>query len=168
MKKISCFAACKAALLLLVSFSIFPAEADELYKWVDDRGKVTYQGSPPPENAARVERSNITTGNRAAFERAEAVKPATKNVEPVIFYSKMDCSSCKTARLYFEENDIPFEEINLSENKAEEEKLEKKLGYSGTPTFAIGDKYVSGFEKGMLKKILTNEGYEFPPEEKKE
>ena len=153
-----------ATLLLLASFSIFPAVAGELYKWVDDNGNVTYQSSPPPADAAKVETSKISTGN--APDKESSVQPAAKKVETLTFYSKSECSSCEAARNFFEKNGIPFEEVNLSENKTKAEKLKKELGFSSVPTFAVGGKYVSGFEANMLKEILTNEGYVFPkPEE---
>ncbi len=161
MKKTNRFAIYNASLLMLISFSIFPATADELYKWIDKSGKVTYQSSPPPEDAAKVEKSKISTGNNDAATE----KSAEKELGPIIFYSRPECSSCKTARDYFEKNGLPFEEIDLSANEAELEKLEKKMGYSNVPSFEIGSRYVSGFEKDMLKNILVKEGYNFPPEE---
>ena len=168
MNKICHFSVCKVALLLLVSFSIYPAVAGELYKWVDERGNVTYQSSPPPENAAKVEKSKITTGIDDAVVKTETVEAVDKNVKPVTFYSKQECPSCEDVREYFELNGIPYEEIDLTDNKAEEEELVKKLGYSSVPTFGIGEKYISGFEKNLLKKILVSEGYTFPKEEKNE
>ena len=44
-----------------------------LYKWVDERGRVTYQNTPPPEDAASVERPAISaTVNEAPGEEVEA------------------------------------------------------------------------------------------------
>jgi glutaredoxin-like protein NrdH len=163
-KKINSFAACNATLLLLVSFSIFPALAGDLYRWVDNQGNVTYQSSPPPGDAAKVEKSSIRTGNDDAPNVEEAVQPEEKNLEPVTLYSKPECSSCDAAREFFEENEIPFNEIDLSESSTEADELEKKLGYSSAPVIGIGEKYVGGFEPGMLKNLLTNEGYDLPAE----
>ncbi|GBE08531.1 glutaredoxin [bacterium BMS3Bbin11] len=164
MKKINRFTTCYTALLLLFSFAIFPAVADELYKWVDNKGNVTYQSSPPPGTAKKVERPNISTGNSAASDQVEAAQHEEKDLKPVKFYYKPECSSCEEARAYFDENTVPFVEIDLSENEAEAEKLEKKLGVISVPIFGIGDKYVSGFEKNMLNKLLVNEGYDLPAE----
>ncbi|HEC26539.1 MAG TPA: glutaredoxin family protein [Gammaproteobacteria bacterium] len=165
MKKINRFTACKAALLLLFSFAIFPAVADELYKWVDSKGNVTYQSSPPPGTAIKVERPNISTGNSAASDQVEVAQHEEKDLKPIKFYSKPKCPTCEEARAYFDENVVPFVEIDLSENEAEAEELEKKLGVISVPIFRIGDKYVSGFEMNMLNKLLTNEGYDLPAEQ---
>ncbi|MFW2439090.1 MAG: glutaredoxin family protein [Arenicellales bacterium] len=168
MNNLNHLSVCKIALLLLVSFSFYPAAAGELYKWVDEKGNVTYQSSPPPENAAKVEKSKISTGVDDAVDKTETVKTADKDVKPVVFYSKQECPSCGDVREYFALNGIPYEEIDLTDNKTEEEELEKKLGYSSVPTFGVGGKYISGFEKSLLKKILISEGYTFPKEEKNE
>jgi len=163
-KKINRFTTCYTTLLLLLSFATFPAAADELYKWVDSKGNVTYQSSPPPDTAKKVERPKISTDNSAASDQVEAAQPDEKELKPIQFYSKLECSSCEEARAYFDENSIPFDEIDLSENKAEAEELENKLGVISVPIFGIGDRYVSGFERNMLNKLLVNEGYDLPAE----
>jgi len=163
-KKINRFTTCYTALLLLLSIVTFPAVADELYKWVDNKGKVTYQSTPPPDTAKKVERSEIRTRNYAASDQVETAEPEEKDLKPIKFYYKPECSSCEEALAYFDENSIPFDEIDLSENKDEEEELEKKLGVISVPIFGIGDKYISGFEKNMLNELLVNEGYDLPAE----
>ncbi|MCK5359148.1 MAG: DUF4124 domain-containing protein, partial [Gammaproteobacteria bacterium] len=45
--------------LLFISLFSLNANAEQLYKWVDEKGKVTYQSDPPPESAVDVEESNI-------------------------------------------------------------------------------------------------------------
>lgn len=63
-----------AIILFLCSAFVLPAAADQMYKWVDERGRVTYQSSPPPDDAAEVERPAIsTTANDAADEPTKEV-----------------------------------------------------------------------------------------------
>jgi hypothetical protein len=39
------------ALLIFVSTSLMAVDEPQLYKWVDEKGKVTYQSGPPPVGA---------------------------------------------------------------------------------------------------------------------
>ncbi len=47
------------ALLLMMGIHAPLTHAVKLYKWVDERGNVTYQDRPPPANASEVEEKDI-------------------------------------------------------------------------------------------------------------
>ncbi len=163
MNKIIQVAGCGVVFLAMSGLLVLPAAADQLYKWVDSQGNVTYQSSPPPDSAAKIEKSKIKTGNNAVKD--ETADAGKKEVKTIILYSKPDCETCKEASDYFAANAIPFEEIDLSENTDAAAELKEKLGFENLPTFSINDKFITGFEKSMMKKILVNEGYSLPKDE---
>ena len=67
------------ALVILVSSFTQPLAAEELYKWVDERGRVTYQSSPPPESAVKVDKSILS--NEIADDLADDVAVADTGLE---------------------------------------------------------------------------------------
>jgi opacity protein-like surface antigen len=68
MKKITILAVALAVLAL-------PASAAQLYRWVDEKGRVEWRDTPPPPNARKVEQRNLgtntiqTSGCRTACNR---------------------------------------------------------------------------------------------------
>ena len=148
------------ALLVLISAFTQPLAADELYKWVDERGRVTYQSSPPPESAVKVDKSILS--NDIAEDLADE---SGAEVLPIKFYTKPECPICYDARIYFEENGIATSEVDITENTVEAERMEKQFGHNNVPTVLVGSKSITGFQKNMLDKILKNDGYDIQMED---
>ena len=146
------------ALLVLISSFSQSGTADQLYKWVDEKGNVTYQSSPPPEGAEDVERSEIRENVDAEQVDTEVVF----ETNPVRFYTIPDCPACNDARTYFEEKEIPFEEVDVSEDTAAAANMERTFGHNDVPTMKVGNKSVTGFQKQVMYKILKNAGYDIP------
>lgn len=144
-------------LVLTVSF-LRVATAGELYKWVNEEGRVTYQGSPPPENATGVEKTEIKSPAPDILEEDKA------EIAPILFYSSSDCKICDDARSYFQDLGVSFEEVSLTENEDKVKELDEKIGYSDAPILKIGEKYITGFNKKLVSNILKKEGYEVPEE----
>lgn len=148
-------------LVLIASFA-YPAAADQLYKWVDDQGRVTYQSMPPPENAAEVVKTKIGTEGTGDSETAAE---QTFETDPIKFYTTPVCATCDLARTYFEEMEIPFEEIDIAEDEALAAKMQKNFGHNNVPTIKVGNKSVTGYEQNTMAKILRDAGYNIPGEE---
>ena len=172
------------AVLFVATTFVLPAAADGLYKWVDERGRVTYQNTPPPEDAASVERSTISaTVNEEPGEEAVAEETAetegteqTEQTETtegttetetvaITFFSNPECTSCEDMRVYFEEYEIAFEEIDLTENTEKAEEMKKKHGHNTVPTIVVGNKSITGGSIKDLQTLLKNSGFEVPSEE---
>jgi glutaredoxin len=148
------------ALLVFISSFSQQVTADQLYKWVDKKGNVTYQSSPPPEGAENVERSEI----RRVVEEEQVGTEVVFETDPVKFYTIPDCPACNDARTYFEEKEIPFEEVDVSEDTAAAANMERTFGHNDVPTMKVGNKSVTGFQKQVMYKILKNAGYDLPEE----
>lgn len=170
-----------AIILFLCSAFVLPAAADQLYKWVDERGRVTYQSSPPPDDAAEVERPDIsTTTNDAADEPTkEVAEVAEEAAEPteevagevaeeaaeneavsITFFSNPDCISCEDLRAYLQENELDFEEIDIVENTEMAAEMQDKHGHNTVPTIVVGNKAITGGSVDDLVSLLKNSGFE--------
>ena len=177
MKKIFSFYIYSLAVLLLGATFVLPAAAEGLYKWVDERGRVTYQSSPPPDNAASVERSAISAtvneepGEEAAVEatnEAEATDATDEATEEaavsITFFSNPECTTCEDVRAYFQEYEIAYEEIDISEDTVSAEEMKELHGHNTVPTIVVGNKSITGGSINDLQTLLKNSGFEVPSE----
>ena len=180
MKKACSFNIYSRAVVFFTATYVLPAAADGLYKWVDDRGRVTYQNTPPPEDAESVERSAISaTVNEATSEEVESESPAvcgTEEVEAteetaeeevvsITLFTNPECTTCEDMRAYFEESEIAFEEIDISEDTDQAEEMKQKHGHNDVPTIVVGNKSITGGSVNDLQTLLKNSGFEVPSEE---
>lgn len=162
MKIASGFNVLNVACLVVMASFCHSAVADQLYKWVDSQGRVTYQSTPPPDDAAEVVKTTIGT---VGAEEGDAPAEQVFETDPIKFYTKPDCATCNLARTYFEEMEIPFEEVNIAEDEALAAKMQKNFGHNNVPTIKVGNKSVTGYEVNTMAKILKDAGYNIPGEE---
>jgi glutaredoxin len=128
----------------------------QLYKWVGPDGKVVYSDTPPPSNAAKVERKNVSGGSpdsELPYEVAEA-----KKNNPVTLYTTTNCDSCNNGRKLLTTRGIPFSEKTVV-TSADIEKLKAAGGSSQLPFLTIGRNKKEGFESGSWDAALTAAGY---------
>ncbi|UCH39916.1 MAG: glutaredoxin family protein [Gammaproteobacteria bacterium] len=157
MRKKFIFSALKPLLacLCLAALLTSPASLAELYKWVDDAGKIHY-GDKPPENA----RLKKITGNVSSFSSV-SVEPFVynpglvskrKKSRSVVMYSTSWCGYCKKAARHFRKNKIPFTEYDI-EKSARAANEYRKLRGRGVPIILIGDRRMNGFSAKTFDSI---------------
>ncbi len=61
-----------------------------------------------------------------------------------IFGTKF-CRYCLLAKNYFKENGLAFEEIDLTDQQEEIEKLKAKTGHKTVPMIFVNEKFVGGY-----------------------
>ena len=57
----------------------------------------------------------------------------------VKIYSTPTCTYCILAKEWFKENNIEFEEVDVSQNEAEKNKLVEKTGQMAVPVIEVGE-----------------------------
>lgn len=72
----------------------------------------------------------------------------------IIIYTSEGCSHCHEAKEFFNDNNIPYIEHNISEDKAAKKDLIKK-GVMSVPYIIIDDNEFRGFEIEKIKSILN-------------
>ena len=144
---------------LLVSVLVTtPALAGKLYKWVDERGNISYQDRPPPEGRGKVEEKNVRGGTGVDSGNPATAEAAAK--APVTLYMVPKCSPCDAVRLYLKKRKVPFNEINVSEkNPQAQEEMRKKVGELSVPTITVGAKIMQGDVESLLTGELDQAGY---------
>jgi len=147
------------ALALLLAVSIPLSMAQQMYRWVDKDGRVTYSQTPPPAGAAKsVEQRRMTSSVVEGSDLPYAAQVAMKNF-PVTLYTANECGdSCKLGRDMLSKRGIPFKEVMVGDEQSIEV-LRKISGTNRVPALQVGKQALSGFEATAWKNALDDAGY---------
>lgn len=126
-----------------------PLEA-QVYKWVDEDGKVHFGDFPPDDAQAEQITTQINTYESA--EIADLDQAFGRN-QKVVMYSATWCSVCKKAKAYFAENRLAFVEYDV-ENSTKGKRDFERLSGKGVPVILVGDKRLNGFSKETFEKVF--------------
>jgi glutaredoxin-like YruB-family protein len=69
-------------------------------------------------------------------------------------YSTPICVYCKTLKEYLKKNNIEFEEIDVSKDEKQMEKMIKDSGQMGVPVVDIDGEIIIGFDKKKIDGLL--------------
>uniref|UniRef100_A0A7V3RDY4 NrdH-redoxin n=1 Tax=Mesoaciditoga lauensis TaxID=1495039 RepID=A0A7V3RDY4_9BACT len=69
-------------------------------------------------------------------------------------YSTPACPHCKAAKNYFKSLGIPFEDVDVSKDQREAEKMVQKTHQYGVPVIEVGNQIVIGFDRNKIDRIL--------------
>ena len=134
------------------------AASAQLYRWVDQNGKVHYTDTPPQPAAARAVEKRKPTGSVVEGVAPYAVQQATKTF-PVTLYSAATCETpCKDARDLLAKRGVPYSEVAISEQKQLDE-LKRISGGDEVPVLVVGKSVIKGFEAGSYNGALDTAGY---------
>jgi glutaredoxin len=146
--------------LILVALALLiaaPAQAERLYKWVDEQGRVTYLDHPPPEGQGKVEEKDLNTRGGGGGDPATADATAKA---PVTLYATAGCDSCDAARKQLQKRKIPFKDVDVSASNPEAQvAMRKKVGELAVPTIMVGSKILRGYVDSQLDGALDEAGY---------
>ncbi len=73
----------------------------------------------------------------------------------IIIYTTPSCVYCKMAKEFFKENNVFYEEKDVSIDAAGRDEMIKKSGQMGVPVIDVDGKIVIGFDKKELSKLLN-------------
>lgn len=72
----------------------------------------------------------------------------------VIIYSTPVCPYCQAIKDYFNENDIEYEEKDISSDKEARDEMIEISGSRGVPVVDIEGEIITGFDKQKIASIL--------------
>ena len=73
----------------------------------------------------------------------------------VKIYSTPNCPYCKLAKQFLTENNISFEDIDVSSNQLAAQEMIGRSGQMGVPVIDIDGQLVVGFDKNKIKQLLN-------------
>ncbi|MBM3252554.1 MAG: glutaredoxin family protein [Candidatus Omnitrophica bacterium] len=72
----------------------------------------------------------------------------------VIIYSTPTCPWCMRTKQFLKENNINFQDFDVSSNQQAAEEMIKKSGQMGVPVLDIDGEIIVGFDKERIKTAL--------------
>ena len=72
----------------------------------------------------------------------------------VKIYSTPTCPYCRGAKQFLKDNNIDFEDIDVSSNQAAAEEMIQKSGQMGVPQIEINGKLIVGFDRDAIDREL--------------
>jgi glutaredoxin len=134
----------------------FTASA-QVYRWIDEQGKMHISDTPPTSGAKNLEMQQLAVVPQVGSGEPYALQLARKNA-PVKLYSAPGCEPCGTARELLNSRGIPFEEVSVVDDKAFED-LKTTAGGGAVPSLVVGSSVQQGFEDRAYHRMLDSAGY---------
>ena len=145
-------------LALAAVLAAAPVYAAKLYKWVDERGNISYQDRPPPEGRGKVEEKNLREGRGGDSGSPAAAEAAAKS--PVTLYMVPKCSPCDMARTYLKKRGVTYEKegavwLGTSTVMDSDDKDRVLVKSDGHNTYFLNDiaYHLNKFDRGFTKVI---------------
>lgn len=69
-------------------------------------------------------------------------------------YSTPTCPYCEMAKAFLKQSNIPFKNIDVSQDRTAANEMIEKSGQMGVPVLDIDGKIIVGFNKEEIKKAL--------------
>jgi glutaredoxin len=149
-------AAILAAVLALCAAS---AQAQQMYRWTDEKGRVHITDTPPPPGAKSVQKQSGAVAPsaepQAPFELAQAQRDF-----PVVLYTSPPCKQpCDQARAALNRRGVPFKEVLIWDEDSQEQ-LKKVAGQSDeVPVLTVGRSVHKGFTQEGYDSLLDSARY---------
>lgn len=151
----------KVLILTLSLIFALPALADNLYRWVDETGRVHYSDQPPPPKIKKVSQKNYK-GSFIEGGESYALREA-KDKFPVILFTSGCGPACEMAQQLLDRRGIPYSTRNVENNAENQKALRDLTGNLRIPTLIVGSQKMTGFEDGQWNGALDSAGYPKTP-----
>lgn len=142
--------------IMMFSLSAVPASAAQLYRWVDDSGRVEWRDTPPPPTAKNVEQRNIGGNTIQTSGLPYSVQLAVKNF-PVTLWANNCGEGCDKARAHLNRRGVPHTE---KDPQADLDAFKKVSGGDlGIPLLFVGSSKLRGYLESEWNDALDIAGY---------
>lgn len=141
--------------LLLV---VGAAQASELYRWVDERGVVSYSDRPPPAAATKSQKlkgkANVVEVDKESYELKQA-----KTLSPVSLYVTACGQICDQATDFLKQRGIPYTTKDPAKELEIALELKKLTGAVDVPVIVVGGSHFKGFDAATWGRLLDAANY---------
>jgi len=146
----------RGAVLIALFVCASVAQA-QLYRWIDENGRVRYSDTPPPASAKGVQKKQYSTGAGEPGMSYATQRAMREN--PVVLYTAPECGQiCADGKALLDKRGIPYREVVVRSNEQIEE-LQKLAGKNQVPALIVGAQVVSGYEAAAWTGALDRAGY---------
>jgi glutaredoxin len=145
-----------AACALSISAASLPAA--QLYRWVDDKGRVEWRDTPPPPDAKSVEQRKIIA-NTIDSSTPYALQQAMKKY-PVTLWTANCGEACSQAAAHLARRGIPH---TVHDAQKDRDALQKATGGREVPVLFVGSQQLKGYLESSWDAALDEAGYPRTP-----
>jgi glutaredoxin len=130
----------------------------QMYRWVDDGGKVHYSDQAPASGAKNVQKQSMSAGQGSSASLPYALQQAVRDFPVTLYTSEVCKETCVRARELLNQRGVPYSEVTVTD-EADLAQLKKLSGDSVVPVMTVGREVYKGFESGAYKAALDSAGY---------
>lgn len=137
------------------------AQAGEIYRWVDDKGKVHYGDQPAPTSKQPtrvVGKPNVMEVDKESYSLRRAREQA-----PVTLYITECGPVCDRTREHLKQRGVPHASKDPTKAPEIAVELKKLTGSYELPVLQVGAKFEKGFEPTAWDALLEGAGYPLKP-----
>ena len=69
-------------------------------------------------------------------------------------YSTSTCPYCKMAKSFLDENDVPYDDLDVAADAAARDEMIKRSGQAGVPVIDIEGEVIIGFDRERLAGFI--------------
>jgi hypothetical protein len=143
------------ALILACTLIAASLGAAQLYRWVDEQGRVEWRDTPPPANAKKVEKRSLGSNTIETSAVPYSLQQAMRN-HPVTLWV-YDCGEpCNDARAHLARRGIPH---NARDPQKDPDVLKKISGGLDVPVLMVGSALLKGYLASDWDAALDRAGY---------
>jgi glutaredoxin len=136
-----------------------PASAGQIYKWVDENGRVHIGDRPPSSVDAQPLELRINTyRNEAPDLSVFQGRDVSKGFEKVVIYTTQRCGYCRKAKAWFRQKGITYSERDIDTSSRARKEFDR-LGARGVPVILVGKERINGYNEPRLRAALKRGGY---------
>jgi glutaredoxin len=136
--------------------------AQEVYRYVDQDGRVVYSDRAPTGVAKDIQRKRVSANTISTSEAPIAVQQATERY-PVTLYTFACGPACDSALALLNRRGVPFTTVNVDEAEGQQ-KLQQVSPEMAAPVLQVGDKLIAkGWNESRWTAMLDHAGYPKSP-----
>lgn len=133
-----------ARLFIIFLFAASFSASAEIYRWVDQDGVVHFDDKKPDGN-------DVETMRLQPVQTFVSNQPAN-SAEKVVLLSAEWCGTCKVAKRYLENNDIPFTEYDIDKSSIGAREYQK-VGANVVPVLLFNEEKMLGFSEQRFEQL---------------
>ena len=133
----------------------------QVYRYVDQDGRIIYSDHAPPANAKNVEIKKLRQ-NLIETDAPVSTRMAQERF-PVTLYTFACGDLCQRGESLLNRRGVPFTTVDVSK-EAGADRLKRLTGEMQAPVLQVGDKLIAkGFNEAVWQGLLTEAGYPQTP-----
>ena len=141
----------------IILFSSLSAQAD-IYRWVDNNGKVVYSDQPPSANIKRADKIKSKGVKPGDVGLPYSLQQAVTNFPVTLFITPCG-DPCTRGRELLAKRGIPYTEMDATVAAAQEELKKINGGRLEVPVLLVGRDTLKGFTEHSWNSALDAAGY---------